>query len=186
MNSGDGPHHHRKGAPPSPPPSNPWPRSLRRGTAPQPHDHRSDLRFKEGRDLGRRAWQQLQHEALLPVPAPGTQPRPPGGRRFPCRGRRRPCCRLPQCGDVLPPLQTPRPVRSRRPRAVTTAAPRRGARPGGAIERGSSRNGQPYGESIAAVAGGSANEAVLTAGVSAMTRPLSTPAASPGHECTWP
>ena len=71
------------------------------------HNHSAiggDL-FKEGRDLGRRAWQQLNIEALLLVPALGilNRGRQAGG-DFLAEGVGGLTARLPQCGDVLPPL----------------------------------------------------------------------------------
>ena len=61
--------------------------------------------LKEGRDLGRRAWQQLNIEALLGVPAPGILNRGfQAGGDFRAEGVGGLAARLPQCGDVLPPF----------------------------------------------------------------------------------
>ena len=70
------------------------------------HNHSAiggDL-LKEGRDLGRRAWQQLNIEALLRVPAPGAlnRGRQAGG-DFRAKGVGSLAASLPQCGDG-PPL----------------------------------------------------------------------------------
>ena len=60
--------------------------------------------LKEGRDLGRRAWQQLNIEALLRVPAPGAlnRGRQAGG-DFRAKGVGGLATPFPQCGDG-PPL----------------------------------------------------------------------------------